>query len=108
MGSENPGPPRDVDFEISGPRYAEFDFRYLPSLAPGSDLFAAVLRHYRDESGRELDLDRVMAWHIRTVLGDALWRSEAGVALPGGGDPATWVEALAQELRKAGVQAIAP
>jgi hypothetical protein len=26
-----------------------------------------------------------MAWHILTVLGDALWRTEAGVELPGGG-----------------------
>lgn len=85
-----------VDFDISGPREPEFDFRYLPSQAPGSHLFAAVVRRYRAESGRDLDPARMMAWHIPTVLGDALWRSEAGVALPGGGDPATWVDQLAQ------------
>ena len=84
-----------VDFDISGPRDAEFDFRYIPAQAPGSGLFAAVMRHYQEESGRALDVDRVMAWHIRTVLGDALWRSEAGVTLPGGGDPSTWVDELA-------------
>ncbi len=97
-----------VDFDISGPRDAEFDFRYLPSQAPGSDLFAAVTHHYRQESGRALDLNRVMAWHIRTVLGDALWRSEAGIALPGGGDPSTWVDQLAQRMLEAGVEAAPP
>ena len=44
-------------------------------------------RFYQDETNRRLDLDRVMACHILTVLGDVLGRSEAGVALPGGGDP---------------------
>ena len=59
---------------------AEFDFRYLPDQAS------------------ETDLERVMAWHLRTVLGDALWRSEAGVALPGGGDPSSWVDQLARRM----------
>ncbi len=97
-----------VDFDISGPRDAEFDFRYIPAQAPGSGLFAAVMRHYQEESGRALDVDRVMAWHIRTVLGDALWRSEAGVTLPGGGDPSTWVDELAQRMRETGVEAWRP
>ena len=91
-----------VDFDISGPRDAEFDFRYLPSQAPGSDLFAAVARHYREQSGRDLNLERVMAWHIRTVLGDALWRSEAGVALPGGVDPSSWGDQLGQRMLATG------
>ena len=94
-----------VDFDISGPRDAEFDFRYLLSQAPGSDLFAAVTSDYRAQSGRVLDLDRVMAWHIRTVLGDALWRSEAGVALPGGGDPSSWVDELLQRMLETGLEA---
>ena len=93
-----------VDFDISGPRDPEFDFRYLPSLGPGSHLFAAVAHHYQEQAGREIGLDRVMAWHIRTVLGDALWRSEAGVALPGGGNPSTWVDELAQRMLDAGVE----
>ncbi len=89
-----------VDFDIAGPRDPEFDFRYLPSQTPDSGLFIAAVRHYQQRSGRTLDLDRVMAWHIRTVLGDALWRSEAGVALPGGDDPSTWVNDLKRRLRK--------
>lgn len=97
-----------VDFDISGPRDAEFDFRYLPSQAPRSGLFAAVVRHYCERSERELDRDRVMAWHIQTVLGDALWRSEAGVALPGGGDPCAWVDELAQRMLETGVKAAPP
>ena len=30
-----------------------------------------------------------MAWHVLTSLGDAMWRTEAGVALPGGGTATT-------------------
>jgi len=89
-----------VDFDIAGPRDPEFDFRYLPSQTPDSGLFIAAARHYQQRSGRTLDLDRVMAWHIRTVLGDALWRSEAGVALPGDGDPSTSVTDLKRRLRE--------
>lgn len=29
-----------------------------------------------------------VTWNVITVLGDALWRAEAGIALPGGGDAA--------------------
>ena len=94
-----------VDFDISGPIEAEFDFRYLPSQASEREFLAAVVRHYRQASGRDLDLERVLAWHLRTVLGDALWRSEAGVALPGGGDPPRWVDELALRLNDAGVTA---
>jgi hypothetical protein len=89
-----------VDFDIAGPRDPEFDFRYLPSQTPDSALFLAAVRHYQKRTARTLDLDRVMAWHLRTVLGDALWRSEAGVALPGGGDPSTWVDDLKRRLCK--------
>lgn len=92
-----------VDFDISGPADAEFDFRYLPSQSFAPGLFASTVIHYQRESGRILDLERVMAWHVRTVLGDALWRSEAGVALPGGGDPSSWVEDLGQRMVEAGV-----
>ncbi|GAA1535865.1 hypothetical protein GCM10009827_062800 [Dactylosporangium maewongense] len=41
-----------------------------------------------------MDLDRIMAWHLRTVLGDALWRTEAGVALPAHRTPAQRVDDL--------------
>ncbi len=39
-----------------------------------------------------------MAWHVLTALGDALWRTEAGVALPGGGTAATYVDELSIRL----------
>ncbi len=29
---------------------------------------------YERLSGRSLAVERVMAWHVLTVLGDALWR----------------------------------
>jgi hypothetical protein len=87
-----------VDFDSSGPIEAEYDFRYLPSQATTTDLFTATVRHYQQESGRHLDLPRVMAWHVRTVLGDALWRSEAGVTLPAGGTPSVWVDELGHRL----------
>ncbi len=44
-----------------------------------------------------------MAWNVLTVLGDALWRTEAGVSLPGGGDAASWVDDLAVRLSLVGV-----
>ena len=89
-----------VDFDIAGPRDPEFDFRYLPSQTPDPTLLTGTVRHYQERSARALDLDRVMAWHIRTVLGDALWRSEAGVRLPGGGNATTWVDDLTHRMRK--------
>lgn len=87
-----------VDFEESGPTEAAFDFRYLPSQGPTVDLFVATSAKYAEYSGTAVDVARAMAWNIRTVLGDALWRSEAGVALPDGGTPAEWVDALGARL----------
>ena len=87
-----------VDFEESGPTEAAFDFRYLPSQGPTVDLFVATCEKYAEYSGTPVDVARVMAWNIRTVLGDALWRSEAGVALPDGGTPAEWVDGLGTRL----------
>jgi hypothetical protein len=39
-----------------------------------------------------------MAWNVLTTLGDALWRTEAGVALPGDGTATTWVDDLASRM----------
>jgi hypothetical protein len=36
-----------------------------------------------------------MAWHLRTALGDALWRSEAGIPLADHRTPPEWVDDLA-------------
>ncbi len=87
-----------IDFEECGPVEAEFDFRYLPSQGPTVDLVVATCAKYVEYSGTAIDLARVMAWNIRTVLGDALWRSEAGVPLPDAGTPAGWVDDLRARL----------
>jgi aminoglycoside phosphotransferase (APT) family kinase protein len=87
-----------VDFEESGIAEAEFDLRYLPGNAATPDLTIAVVDAYRRLGGRRLSIERIMAWNVLTVLGDALWRTEAGVALPGGGTASTWVDDLARRL----------
>ena len=87
-----------VDFEHGGAHEPEFDFRYLPSQGAGMDLLRATVAKYETLSGRTLNLSRVMASHIRTMLGDVLWRSRAGVALPDGGTPETWVDELGHRL----------
>jgi hypothetical protein len=43
------------------------------------ELLTAVMRHYQQITGRQLSADRVMAEHLHNALGDALWRSEAGI-----------------------------
>ena len=83
-----------VDFEESGVADRHFDLRYLPSNARGPELVLAVMAAYERLSGQPLAIERIMAWHILTALGDALWRTEAGVALPGGGTATTYVDAL--------------
>jgi aminoglycoside phosphotransferase (APT) family kinase protein len=87
-----------ADFESAGPAEPEFDFRYLPSPEITLGLVSAVRDAYVSESGREIDMNRVLAWNVRTALGDALWRSEAGVALPGGGTPESYVDDLERKL----------
>lgn len=88
-----------VDFEESGAADPHFDFRYLPGNARSLELLHRVIDAYERRSGTPLLLGRVMAWHVLTVLGDALWRTEAGVALPGGGDAPAWVDDLAIRLQ---------
>ena len=83
-----------VDFEESGVADRHFDLRYLPSNARGPGLVLAVMAAYEQLSGHSLAIERVMAWHVLTALGDALWRTEARVALPGGGTATTYVDRL--------------
>lgn len=52
------------------------------------------MAHYETLTGTTLDVDRIMAWHLCTVLGDALWRAEAGVRLPDKRTPVQWVDDL--------------
>jgi hypothetical protein len=47
-------------------------------------------------------VDRIMAWHLRTVLGDALWRAEAGIPLPDRRTPVQWVDDLAARFAALG------
>ena len=87
-----------VDFETCGVADPHFDFRYLPGNAPTPDLALAVMDAYAQATSRALAIERVMAWHVLTVLGDALWRTAAGVGLPDGGPAATCVDDLARRL----------
>jgi aminoglycoside phosphotransferase (APT) family kinase protein len=89
-----------LDFENAGLGEPEYDLRAMPGpgLGPGLELLAALMRHYQRLSGRPLSAERVMAWHVRQVLGDVLWRREAGLPLADGGTPAQWVAGLAGRL----------
>jgi hypothetical protein len=83
-----------VDFETAGAAEPEYDLRTFPGpgTGPGVDLLTAVMHHYEQITGRQLSTDKVMARHLRTALGDALWRSEAGIPLPDHRTPPEWVE----------------
>lgn len=83
-----------LDFEEASVGDHHYDFRYLPAQAPTLDLFLATVHAYERITARSIAIDRVMGWHIRTVLGDALWRTEARVALPEGGTPPQWIDEL--------------
>jgi aminoglycoside phosphotransferase (APT) family kinase protein len=86
-----------VDLETVGAAEPEYDLRTFPgpAMGPGVELLTAVMRHYERITGRRLSVDRVMAWHLRTALGDALWRSEAGIPLADHRTPPEWVDDLA-------------
>jgi aminoglycoside phosphotransferase (APT) family kinase protein len=90
-----------VDLETVGTGEPEFDLRCLPADC-GIELFTATVAHYEKLTGTTLDVDRIMAWHLRTVLGDALWRAESGVPLPDRRTPAQWVDDLAARFAMLG------
>jgi aminoglycoside phosphotransferase (APT) family kinase protein len=92
-----------VDFETAGLAEPEYDLRCFPGTGPGVELLTATMRYYQDITGRALATDRVMAWHLRTALGDALWRSEAGVHLPDHRTPTEWVDDLATRFSALGI-----
>jgi aminoglycoside phosphotransferase (APT) family kinase protein len=92
-----------VDYEHGGAAEAEYDFRYLPAQGPSVDLLLSTATQYQILTQRSVNIEHVMAWHIRTVLGDALWRSEGGVALPDGGTPPEWVDELRRRLDSVGL-----
>ena len=88
-----------ADFEVAGPHEPEYDLRYFPPMEPTTMFINSLTETYIALSGRSLDMNRVMAWHIRTALGDALWRSEAAIPLPGGCTPASYVDDIERKLR---------
>ena len=97
-----------ADFETSGVAEAEYDFRVIPSFGPGVDLLTSTVDQYGALTGRRLSLERIMALHVRTTLGDALWRSEAGLPLllprPRGGTPDDYVDELAKRFALLGIE----
>ena len=90
------------DFEVSGPADPEYDLRYFPPFEPTLGFVSSVCERYTALVGSSLDIRRVMAWHVRTALGDALWRSEAGVPLPGGCTPASYVDDIRRKFEELG------
>jgi hypothetical protein len=64
--------------------------------------------HYRQITGRRLSADRVMAWHVRTALGDALWRTEAGIPLADHRTPQEWVSDVNARFSALGIDPGAP
>jgi aminoglycoside phosphotransferase (APT) family kinase protein len=85
-----------LDFENIGAAEPEYELRAFPGpgMGPGLELLAAIMRHYQRATGRQLSLARVMAWHLRQVFGDVLWRSEAGLPMADNWTPPQWVEDL--------------
>jgi aminoglycoside phosphotransferase len=95
-----------LDFENVGAGEPEYELRAFPGpgMGPGLELLTAIVRHYERIAGRGLSVERIMAWHLRQALGDALWRSEAGYPLPDHRTPADWVADLAFRFRLLGRQ----
>jgi aminoglycoside phosphotransferase (APT) family kinase protein len=94
-----------LDFENIGAAEPEYELRTFPgpAMGPGLELLAAIMRHYQQVTGRQLSLDRVMAWHLRQVLGDVLWRSEAGLPMADHRTPPQWVEDLGARFSALGI-----
>ncbi|MCY1145611.1 aminoglycoside phosphotransferase family protein [Actinoplanes sp. Pm04-4] len=86
-----------VDLETVGTGEPEFDLRCLPGDC-GVELFLDVVAQYEQLTASRLDIARVMAWHVRTVLDDLIWRTRAGVPLPDGRSQSEWIDDLARRL----------
>jgi Phosphotransferase enzyme family len=93
-----------IDFENVGTGEPEYDLRAFPGpgMGPGLELLTAIIRQYEGMTGREVSVERLMAWHLRQTLGDALWRSEAGLPLPDRRTPGEWVADMAARLNSLG------
>ncbi|MFD7159413.1 phosphotransferase family protein [Kribbella sp. NPDC059898] len=92
-----------VDFETAGLAEPEYDLRAFPGTGPGVELVTATMHHYRELTGYRLATDRMMAWHLRTALGDVLWRSEAGTSLADRRTPPDWIDDLTTRFSALGL-----
>jgi aminoglycoside phosphotransferase (APT) family kinase protein len=94
-----------IDLETAGAAEPEYDLRTFPgpAMGPGVELLTSVMRHYQQITGCQLSAERVMAWHLRTALGDALWRSEARIPLADHRTPPEWVDDLAARFSMLGI-----
>lgn len=94
-----------LDFETVALADPEYDLRAFPGpgLGPGLELLLATIGHYERLAGRPVRIDRVMAWHVRTALGDALWHTEAGIPLPDHRTPPEWVDDVASRFAQLGI-----
>ena len=99
-----------VDFATVGAAEPEYELRTYPGpgLGPGLELLTAVMQHYQQVTGRQLSAGRIMAWHLRQALYDALWHSEAGIPLNDHRTPSQWVEDLAARFSALGIDPEAP
>jgi aminoglycoside phosphotransferase (APT) family kinase protein len=99
-----------MDFATTGAAEPEYELRAFPGpgMGPGLDLLTAVMRRYQQATGRQLSLDRVMAWNLRQALGDALWHSEAGIPLNDHRTAPQWVDDLAARFSALGINPQAP
>jgi aminoglycoside phosphotransferase (APT) family kinase protein len=91
-----------ADFESAAFGDPHYDFRYLVSIRHDLAWFTTCLEAYQKLSQCRLSIDRILAWHILTALGDALWRTELGVPLPGNLTPADYVEDITWRLAELG------
>jgi aminoglycoside phosphotransferase (APT) family kinase protein len=94
-----------ADFENVAVGDPHYDFRYLVSIRRDLEWFNLCCEEYQRRSARALSVERILAWHIRTALGDALWRTELGVALPGDLTPEGYVDDITWRLGELGVTA---
>lgn len=92
-----------ADFDNAAFGDPHYDSRYLVSIRRDLDWFTACVDAYQQRSGRELSVERILAWHIRTALGDALWRTELNEPLPGDLTPSDYVDDITWRLGELGV-----
>ena len=99
-----------VDFETAGIADPEYDLRTVPGpgMGPGVELLTAVMRHYQQLTGRQLSAERAMAWHVRTALGDVLWRTELGVHVADHRTAPEWVDDVAARFSALGIDPDVP